>query len=396
MTDVMTPPELLSPKARRGKWTAEEEQFVARIVEDFNLGILDVPQGTTLRNFLSSVLNCDPMRITKKYTGNSSIGKRAFMKAADGSIGTEYIQMRRQELQSFKLEWYRSLNNSQRSASKKARSLAYGSTKGQVPGPSSLLDMKLASCSSTAEFSELNMNPTTSYEHLNNGVHNGPNSSCSIAHQHGVLRASSSYDQLVDLDPTCSLGFRHQSGQEKMAELERSISRIPSTLLQNSMLDMESVSNFGFLNPSASLASIPSIGSSSREDLNAIMANSRRNSVQNFQESNSNNGFMISNSTSNANNSSKMFYEYLAGKIGGVGDLNTTSLIGDVNSINRKRPFQNSADSGDEGSKPSGNSLDDVISIESVPYGSSNDNEDISDLEKIVIERSAGLLMKMC
>ena len=71
VTDVMTPPELLSPKARRGKWTVEEEQFVGRIVEDFNLGILDVPQGTTLRNFLSSVLNCDPMRITKKYTGKT-------------------------------------------------------------------------------------------------------------------------------------------------------------------------------------------------------------------------------------------------------------------------------------------------------------------------------------
>ena len=70
--EVLTPPELLSPKARRGKWTPEEENFVERIVEDFNMGILDVPQGTTLRNFLSSVLNCDPMRITKKYTGLNS------------------------------------------------------------------------------------------------------------------------------------------------------------------------------------------------------------------------------------------------------------------------------------------------------------------------------------
>ena len=69
VNEVVTPLELLSTKARRGKWTAEEERFVGRIIEDFNLGILDVPQGTTLRNFLSSVLNCDPMRITKKYTG---------------------------------------------------------------------------------------------------------------------------------------------------------------------------------------------------------------------------------------------------------------------------------------------------------------------------------------
>ena len=52
MIEVKTPDELLAPEARRGKWTAEEENFVERIVEDFNQGILDVKQGTTLRNFL--------------------------------------------------------------------------------------------------------------------------------------------------------------------------------------------------------------------------------------------------------------------------------------------------------------------------------------------------------
>lgn len=35
-------------------------------------------EGTTLRNYLSKVLNCDPMRITKKYTGNNLIGERTF------------------------------------------------------------------------------------------------------------------------------------------------------------------------------------------------------------------------------------------------------------------------------------------------------------------------------
>lgn len=41
-------------------------------------GTLDVPDGTTLRTHLSSILNCDPMRITKKFTGDSCIGKRIF------------------------------------------------------------------------------------------------------------------------------------------------------------------------------------------------------------------------------------------------------------------------------------------------------------------------------
>jgi hypothetical protein len=63
---------------RRGKWTVEEENYVARVIQDFNSGFLDAPAGTTLRTYLSEKLQCDPMRITKKFTGDSCIGKRVF------------------------------------------------------------------------------------------------------------------------------------------------------------------------------------------------------------------------------------------------------------------------------------------------------------------------------
>ena len=63
---------------RRGKWTVEEEAYVARVIHDFNSGYLNAPPGTTLRTYLSDKLNCDPMRITKKFTGDSCIGKRVF------------------------------------------------------------------------------------------------------------------------------------------------------------------------------------------------------------------------------------------------------------------------------------------------------------------------------
>lgn len=63
---------------RRGKWTIEEETYVARVIQDFNNGFLDAPAGTTLRTYLSDKLNCDPMRITKKFTGDACIGKRVF------------------------------------------------------------------------------------------------------------------------------------------------------------------------------------------------------------------------------------------------------------------------------------------------------------------------------
>jgi hypothetical protein len=113
-SDEVLPKELTQVNFRRGKWTIEEENYTSRIIKDFengesnavlflacnpcttsnfdpicslllnfcNLsvfsGTLDVPDGTTLRTHLSSILNCDPMRITKKFTGDSCIGKRVF------------------------------------------------------------------------------------------------------------------------------------------------------------------------------------------------------------------------------------------------------------------------------------------------------------------------------
>ena len=63
---------------RRGKWTREEEEYANAVVKEFNSGYLDAQPGTTLRIYLSEKLRCDPMRITKKFTGHDSIGKRVF------------------------------------------------------------------------------------------------------------------------------------------------------------------------------------------------------------------------------------------------------------------------------------------------------------------------------
>jgi hypothetical protein len=60
---------------RRGKWTIEEEAYVNRLIEEFRSGTLPIPNGITLRTFLSKLLNCDPMRISKKFVGNKCIGK---------------------------------------------------------------------------------------------------------------------------------------------------------------------------------------------------------------------------------------------------------------------------------------------------------------------------------
>lgn len=63
---------------RRGKWTAEEEAYANRLIREFKAGLLPLTDGTTLRTFLSKLLNCDPMRISKKFVGSNCIGKQVF------------------------------------------------------------------------------------------------------------------------------------------------------------------------------------------------------------------------------------------------------------------------------------------------------------------------------
>ena len=60
---------------KRGKWTSEEEIYANRLIFEFKLGLLPLTDGTTLRTFLSKLLNCDPMRISKKFVGQNCIGK---------------------------------------------------------------------------------------------------------------------------------------------------------------------------------------------------------------------------------------------------------------------------------------------------------------------------------
>jgi hypothetical protein len=79
---------------RRGKWSPEEEEYANAVVREFNSGYLDAAAGTTLRIYLSEKLQCDPMRITKKFTGNESIGKRVFHPI--GRIGDELTKEARE------------------------------------------------------------------------------------------------------------------------------------------------------------------------------------------------------------------------------------------------------------------------------------------------------------
>jgi len=50
----------------------------ARIITDFEDGVLDVGVGVGLRNLLATKLHCDVMRVTKKFSGWRCVGKQAF------------------------------------------------------------------------------------------------------------------------------------------------------------------------------------------------------------------------------------------------------------------------------------------------------------------------------
>lgn len=56
--------------ARAGKWTHEEETFATKLMDEFEAGRLpDIPMKQTLRKLLSQKLQCNKMRISKKFGG---------------------------------------------------------------------------------------------------------------------------------------------------------------------------------------------------------------------------------------------------------------------------------------------------------------------------------------
>ena len=106
---------------RRGKWTVsndcslisnipnniflfhqpEEEKYTNKVIETFNAGILQLPEnelGITLRAYLADKLCCDPMRITKKYTGASCLGKRVYH-GGNTQVNPELVANAQMELQ---------------------------------------------------------------------------------------------------------------------------------------------------------------------------------------------------------------------------------------------------------------------------------------------------------
>lgn len=82
---------------RSGKWSCEEDQYLRVLVTLFCDGVLeDVEQKTSMRAWLSKMLNCCPMRISKKQMhGEKFTGKAKFQRSSERikyMTQTEYDQ----------------------------------------------------------------------------------------------------------------------------------------------------------------------------------------------------------------------------------------------------------------------------------------------------------------
>lgn len=96
---------------RSGKWTKEEEHFAFTIIQHFQTGTLNIPDTATLRQCLSVALNCDAMRISKKFAGPYSIGKQVFLPIDKENPNFEALtRISGEELNVSRSNWFRKLD----------------------------------------------------------------------------------------------------------------------------------------------------------------------------------------------------------------------------------------------------------------------------------------------
>jgi len=66
-----------SESLRTGQWTLEEEAYAGKLIELFDQGYTNIgsSDGQSLRSFLSEKLNCNRMRISKKFAAYDGLSK---------------------------------------------------------------------------------------------------------------------------------------------------------------------------------------------------------------------------------------------------------------------------------------------------------------------------------
>jgi hypothetical protein len=76
----------------------EEEEYTSRVIHHFGSGIFVLPEGKTLRAFLADKLQCDPMRITKKFAGAACLSKKIHSLSGRSEFTPREIETARLEI----------------------------------------------------------------------------------------------------------------------------------------------------------------------------------------------------------------------------------------------------------------------------------------------------------
>lgn len=101
---------------RNGKWLVEEETYMETMIDYFLEGIVFAGNGTSIRLILSKILNCSPMRLSKKFQ-KKALGKHTFRLPQGRSVISPIHPMdhrtKMKHLSQLQYEYYQALENNQ-------------------------------------------------------------------------------------------------------------------------------------------------------------------------------------------------------------------------------------------------------------------------------------------
>jgi hypothetical protein len=93
---------------RSGRWSTEEENYAKAMIEAFKNGYLPLHGNVSLRKFLSEVLVCHPMRISKKFVGY--VRKYHWYRIAAGKADPSAKQASLEELARLETSFWNSIS----------------------------------------------------------------------------------------------------------------------------------------------------------------------------------------------------------------------------------------------------------------------------------------------
>jgi len=80
------------------------------LIAAFKAGVVPIPEGTTLRVFLSSMLNCPAKRISKKFVGTNYNGKQLYVRRSEDDVEPKVVAEHHKKLREMEQRFAESLS----------------------------------------------------------------------------------------------------------------------------------------------------------------------------------------------------------------------------------------------------------------------------------------------